>query len=259
VLDAAGYLTENVYNGAGELTQTVAYSSASSSALRLTGSLPQLRPVLDATVSGVILDGQRVTKVSGAGGATNTWDSGFRSNVGYTGGAAVSFTAGQTNQHVMVGLNTDSATNPVADNNYTSIDYAMYCTASGTLQAYESGAPVQTFGTYSPSDVLSVTYDGATIRYLQNGVVLRAVSVVITQPLYADSSFYGFGGKVENVQFTPSKDSQNAIRYFFYDGEGRQIGSLDAEGYFTETQYDVAGNVTIAPSLTSRAAAPFRP
>jgi YD repeat-containing protein len=37
---------------------------------------------------------------------------------------------------------------------------------------------------------------------------------------------------------------QDAIGYLFYDGQGRQIGELDAEHYFTETQYDLAGRVS---------------
>ncbi|HEY6235620.1 MAG TPA: hypothetical protein VIW69_11010, partial [Candidatus Elarobacter sp.] len=37
---------------------------------------------------------------------------------------------------------------------------------------------------------------------------------------------------------------QDATTYFFYDGQRRMIGALDAEGFLGETQYDVAGNVT---------------
>jgi YD repeat-containing protein len=32
--------------------------------------------------------------------------------------------------------------------------------------------------------------------------------------------------------------------YSFYDGQGRLVGVLDGEGYLTETQYDLAGNVS---------------
>jgi large repetitive protein len=39
----------------------------------------------------------------------------------------------------------------------------------------------------------------------------------------------------------PERDSST---YFYYDGQGRKVGELDAEGYLTETVYDVAGNVT---------------
>lgn len=39
---------------------------------------------------------------------------------------------------------------------------------------------------------------------------------------------------------------QDLVSYFFYDGQGRRIGALDGEGYFTETVYDVAGQVTQA-------------
>jgi YD repeat-containing protein len=32
--------------------------------------------------------------------------------------------------------------------------------------------------------------------------------------------------------------------YFYYDGQGRQVGVLNAEGFLTETRYDVAGNIS---------------
>ncbi|HEV7610153.1 MAG TPA: DUF6531 domain-containing protein [Steroidobacteraceae bacterium] len=35
---------------------------------------------------------------------------------------------------------------------------------------------------------------------------------------------------------------RDASEYYFYDGQGRRNGVLDAEGYFTETVYDLAGH-----------------
>jgi YD repeat-containing protein len=47
------------------------------------------------------------------------------------------------------------------------------------------------------------------------------------------------------TQLRPTVNAaQDRSTYFFYDGEGQQIGKLDPEGYFTETQYDVAGHVS---------------
>jgi YD repeat-containing protein len=45
----------------------------------------------------------------------------------------------------------------------------------------------------------------------------------------------------EETGTDPERDSHH---YCFYDGQGRKIGALDAEGYLTETVYDVAGNVS---------------
>ncbi|HWM69348.1 MAG TPA: hypothetical protein VNO35_22350 [Steroidobacteraceae bacterium] len=47
------------------------------------------------------------------------------------------------------------------------------------------------------------------------------------------------------AQLRPTADPLNDITsHFFYDGEGRQVGVLDGEGYLSETVYDTAGNVS---------------
>jgi YD repeat-containing protein len=47
-LDGEGYLTEQCYDAAGRLTKTIRYATATSEALRLTGTLAQLRPSADS-------------------------------------------------------------------------------------------------------------------------------------------------------------------------------------------------------------------
>ena len=47
------------------------------------------------------------------------------------------------------------------------------------------------------------------------------------------------------VDNTPSPTPERDINtYFFYDNQGRRIGTLDGEGYLTELVYDPAGNLT---------------
>ena len=48
-LDAAGYLTENVYDALGNLVHTIAYATITSSTYWATGTLAQLRPAVDTT------------------------------------------------------------------------------------------------------------------------------------------------------------------------------------------------------------------
>ncbi len=43
---------------------------------------------------------------------------------------------------------------------------------------------------------------------------------------------------------TTTDPERDASTYFYYDGQGRKVGELDAEGYLTETVYDVASNVS---------------
>jgi hypothetical protein len=70
--------------------------------------------------------------------------------------------ASQTNGAIMFGLNSDPTTNA----NFTSIDYAWYLNASGTLEIYENGTGTGVgYGSYTTSTVLSITYDGSTITY----------------------------------------------------------------------------------------------
>ncbi|MES2489414.1 MAG: DUF6531 domain-containing protein [Pseudomonadota bacterium] len=47
-LDAAGYLTENIYNSAGQLTKSIGYATITAVAQRTSGTLTNLRPATDA-------------------------------------------------------------------------------------------------------------------------------------------------------------------------------------------------------------------
>ncbi|HEY8086067.1 MAG TPA: hypothetical protein VIE69_10765, partial [Methylophilaceae bacterium] len=136
-----------------------------------------------------------------SGGTDATWgDADAYSTTSFTGGAYVSAQAGQTTLGGMFGLNSD----PTTDKNYTSIDYAWQTTVNGTLTIYENGvvaAGGASFGTYTTTDILSVVYDGNTVRYLKNGVVLRSVATTAGRTFYFDSSLYSSGYALNNIQF----------------------------------------------------------
>jgi Putative phage tail protein len=134
-----------------------------------------------------------------SGGSPGSWDSNVYSAQAYTNGAFVSFSPSQTNLAFMVGL--DSA--PTAGNSYTVLDYAFYCLSTGALGIYESGTSVGTFGTYAAGDVLTVTYDGAFVRYLQNGTLLHQTPAAGGKTLYLDSSFADAQAAVDNIEFGP--------------------------------------------------------
>jgi hypothetical protein len=144
---------------------------------------------LVASGVGLVLVGNNCDRPTGGGG----WDAQVYSRDGYTGGAFCSFVpSGGTESHFMAGLNTD----PAADASFTSLDYAFYMAGSAPLYAYESGVSQGVIGTYVAGDVLTVTYDGASVRYLKNGDVLRTVAALPNLKLFFDSSivFYGLGG-----------------------------------------------------------------
>ena len=105
---------------------------------------------------------------------------------GYARGAYMSFQPTSYLNWIMIGLNTD----PTTSASYTDIDYAWYIQNGGALDIFESGSPVGSFGTYTLSTVLNITYDGFNIRYWKDGVLQRTVARAIGLALYLDSSFY---------------------------------------------------------------------
>jgi YD repeat-containing protein len=264
---AAAQRTNFTYDARGQLASTAAYNSNSA--------------------SGMTLSGGKATKT---GGLNGIWDSSVRSTTGYTGASEVSFVAAQTNKLLMVGLNTD----PAVNNSFSSIDWALYLTSSGALLAYENGVNVTPagLGSYVVGDVLKVSYDGIKVRYWKNGVVLREVAAVITQPLYADSSFLTSGAQVTGLTFgnttggtstfindnaTSTWDGGATTTYVYdqagqllktisgtagatvytYDGLGRVLSTQNALLQTTLNSYDDANNkttLTLANGLSSTSA-----
>jgi hypothetical protein len=135
------------------------------------------------------------------GGTDNTWgDAQVYSVEGYARGAYCSAQPTSTAQYVMFGLNTD----PAADASYTSIDFAWYFDFTNGIRIYEDSNDRGSFGTYTTATVLSITYDGATVRYFKDGSLLRSVTRAIGSPLYFDSSFYRNNSQgITNVTFGP--------------------------------------------------------
>lgn len=87
---------------------------------------------------------------------------------------------------------------------------------------------------------------GYLVEYVYDGA-----GYLIQQIGYATqtNASYWAAGTLE--QLRPATDNESVLTpvrdinsYFFYDGQGRQIGVLDGEGYLTEKVYDAAGNLT---------------
>ena len=210
----------NIYDASGNLTISsgvVDYSKVSG----VPTSLSSINSTEGTKLAGISENAGAVVSLVNAGGmsitgntvkktaATGAYDSGFYSKDGYVGGAYVSWVTPSASEVYIIGLNTDPATDP----NYTSIDYGLLCNSDGKLYAYESGNQQgASLGTRAANDVFAVTYDGTTIRYYQNGNILRSVAVNITAKLYADSSFATPNSTVKNIQFGPlSSNNWSAI------------------------------------------------
>jgi hypothetical protein len=146
-----------------------------------------------------------ITQTSASGtsmltGATGTtWTAYAYSNQGFKYGAFCSAIPGQTNTSHMIGLAT-SQVNGNMGATYIGITYAWYF-ASGTAYIYESGSQISSYGTYTRSTVLSITFDGTNIIYWKDGVSQRTVSRAVGVPLYFGYAGLTPGASVNSVQF----------------------------------------------------------
>jgi hypothetical protein len=121
-----------------------------------------------------------------------TWDGQLYSTQNYKYGAFATAQANQVNKTAAFGLDTI----PTASASYTDIDYAWYFQNDGNLAIYESGLIVGSagsYGAYTTSTVLSLTYDGTNIIYWKDGVSVRTVARAVGTPLYFDASLKNTG------------------------------------------------------------------
>lgn len=117
----------------------------------------------------------------------------------YTGPCYVSWRVSQNNKGLGLGLNTD----PKTDAGFTSIDYFLNCSSTGTIIIRENGVEVGAFGSYAAGDVFEIIYDGKWVRYWKNGEILREVERAVGAPLFLDSWWNNPGGQITEVVFAP--------------------------------------------------------
>lgn len=128
------------------------------------------------------------------------WNAQAYSNECFSGACQVSGRTLNASYGMMFGLNSD----PTLDASYTSIDYAWYCEGgTGSLIIYENGTGLGSFGTYTTSTQLTITYDGLYIRYLKDGVEMRKIERISSAPLYFDSSYMSNGSGLKDLSFGP--------------------------------------------------------
>lgn len=177
--------------------------------------------------------------------APSTWTQGlFSTESGTLVGAQAS--ASQTNTYIMFGL----SRTPGAS--YTTIEYALYYVADGTIQIYESGNFIGTFGTYNTNTVGRVTYDGSYIRYYTGRTgtsCIREVAVSGLTGLKFSSAFYN-GGALNNVFFgnaTHQKSNKILVKLTGAGGGGAGYCESGGAGGYAEKTIDVSAvaNVTV--------------
>lgn len=189
--------------------------------------------------SNMTIEGNKVTKTSGG---NNLWDGSAKSLESFNNGAVVSFKVTNTTHHLMVGLNQ----NPDEGSSYGTIDYAMY-SSTGALYSYENGTGTDLLSNCVVGDVLSVQYDGNSVKYLKNGVVLKTTAAVANLTLFLDSSFYQVGSSVENITFSAAgakgADGTN--------GSNGSNGSNGVDGNYTEFRFAKNGSTIVPPSISA--------
>jgi hypothetical protein len=135
------------------------------------------------------------------GGIDSSWDGQVYSSEAYPTNVYCQASFGNTTGYLMFGLNTLDGTNDTASG-YAVIDFAWYG-SGGTLQIYESGSAISSYGSYTSSTVLTITYDGSNIRYYKDGTLQRTVARATGNGLYFDSSFYNnnYSSQLYNIEF----------------------------------------------------------
>lgn len=134
--------------------------------------------------------GNSATKIQGNG----NWNAGISSLNSVSDNGYFEFTAAETNRRRMIGLSN-------ADNNvnFNSIDFAVYLRNNGTISIYESGTNRGNFGSYNTGDLFRISLEQGSVRYYQNGELLRIASSVPQLPLVADLSFRDDGATATNL------------------------------------------------------------
>ena len=104
-------------------------------------------------------------------------------------------TVQETNTSRAIGLSSVDT-----DGNFTSIEYAFVLHSNGGLQIYENGGAALATRTYSSGDELRIELDNGTVKYMQNGALIRTSTVPPNVPLYVDVSTSGIGATLANVR-----------------------------------------------------------
>jgi len=161
-----------------------------------TGSLDATTDVALVARGSAVVAGNYASKISGV----NAWDSDVYSRDSFRNAGYVTCQIVSAGDVFFIGLNLD----PEADQNFSSIDHAIY-NAGGTLQIYQSGAPINAnVGAAAANDVLAVVYDGSRVHFQRNGVDLIApVAAAGGLRFFMDSSLYSPGAAMRNIRFGP--------------------------------------------------------
>lgn len=157
--------------------------------------------------SEVVRVGNTFTKTKGQ----RDWSQSVYSKEGFA-TCFVSFKTGTLDSYeFMCGLDT----NPTQNNNYDTIDYCWYPNF-GSAAIYESGTNRGSFGSITTDTVMSIAYDGESVKYYLDGVLKYTSTAKPTSPLYMDSSLYDIGASIVDLTFGSLGAKGNGISSITY-------------------------------------------
>ncbi|WP_029920453.1 toxin glutamine deamidase domain-containing protein [Nevskia soli] len=252
VLDPDGYLTQTTYDNAGEVVKTIAYATATTAGLRVSGTLAQLIPATSPghdQISYTFYNG--LGQVSASLNAdsfltANTYDLGgnlskqirYATAVGYSGsGGAPTPTISaqdQTQTWVYDALNRLST----------------QTNAQGTITQYNynavSGFLVSKINAVGQTDQLGRN-DQRTTSYTSYTDLGEVTNTQLGNSGSNTQSFYDADGRQ-----TESIDPDGKKTFYYYDGDGRLVYTVNGAGEVTGNVYDAFGDIVQTTEYVNR-------
>jgi RHS repeat-associated protein len=109
------------------------------------------------------------------------------------------------------------------NNNYSSVDYAMYFPSGTSVTIYENGVIKSGSTTVAVGDILRIERLNGTILYKKNGVQFALSQTTSASQLMADVSFFNQNGKFGSSRTSDSPPEISITRQFDYDHAGRLL------------------------------------
>ncbi|MGF1767340.1 S8 family serine peptidase, partial [Enterovibrio makurazakiensis] len=178
------------------------------------------------------------------------------SNYGFNDNYRFSFKIDALGTYNMIGLGSVESSA-----SYTDIDYALYL-VNTSLNIYENGASIGSFGSIAVGDTLSIEVAQGTVTYRINDDIAREVTYSGQTPdFYVDSSFYSGEIRLSDMSLTPlsgagltaDADNDGVTNDIDLDSDNDTIpdvieaGLADSDGSLTVDSIDQQASVDPAP------------
>ena len=234
-VDALGQVTEYAYDGAGRLVQSIAYSNVLSAATLATLTDAGGNPVTTKTVADVrptadaAKDRLTTRYYDSAGRLAGVQDSaGYLTETRYDGASRVLGTTAYANAGTVTRVDTSTGS-------------TLATPPALVRPAANAAADRVTRNLYGNDGLLLAALDaeGYLVEWEYD-----AAGRKVAQTRYANATPAAERAAGTLAALRPARHAQDQRSISLYDGQGRLAAELDAEGYLTEYQYDLADRLT---------------